>query len=224
MTGAPTRVRVWDAPVRLFHWSLAVLFGFSWWSAEEGHLDWHRLSGYAILTLVLFRILWGFLGSDTARFRHFLSGPSAVLSHLKTLRRKQTQPAIGHTPLGGWAILGMLLLLLVQCVLGLFAVDVDGIESGPLAVLVSFETGRLAADAHHLAFNALLALVVLHLAAIAYYGLVKRDNLIGPMITGAKRASLPAPSPKQASILLALLCLASALAAVYAAANAFWLH
>ena len=224
MTGGLARVRIWDAPVRLFHWSLAVLFGFSWWSAEEGRLDWHRLSGYAILTLVLFRILWGFLGSDTARFRQFLRGPSAILSHLKTLRGQQIQTAIGHTPLGGWSILAMLLLLLAQCILGLFAVDVDGIESGPLAVLVSFETGRLAADAHHLVFNTLLALVVLHLAAIAYYGLIKRDNLIGPMITGAKQTTNVQSSPRHAPVWLALLCLAAALGAVYAAANAFWLH
>ena len=223
MIGSTTRLRVWDAPVRLFHWSVAGLFVFSWWSAEEGRLDWHRISGYAVLTLVLFRIAWGLVGSETARFRNFLRGPSTLLVYLRSLRSKEANYTIGHNPLGGWAIISMLLLLLAQCVLGLFSVDVDGIESGPLAELVSFDAGRLAAETHHLIFYALLALVALHISAISFYGLVKRDNLIGPMITGVKRVSDAATQPRRASILRALALLGAAAGVTYAAAKAFWL-
>jgi len=119
--------------------------------------------------------------------------------------------------------MSMLLLLLAQCVLGLFSVDVDGIESGPLAVLVSFDIGRLAAETHHLTFYALLALVALHISAISFYGLVKRDNLIGPMITGVKHVSDAATQPRRASILRALALLGAAAGVTYAAAKAFWL-
>lgn len=224
MTDATTRVRIWDAPVRLFHWSIATLFAFSWWSAEAGRLDWHRLSGYAVLTLVLFRVMWGLAGSDTARFSHFLRGPSAALSHLKGLGRKERTSYIGHNPLGGWAVIAMLGLLLAQSVLGLFAIDVDGIESGPLAALVSFDAGRLAAEAHHFVFNALLALVVLHLAAIAFYALVKRDDIVGPMISGAKCVEDGAAQPKQAPLWRAVIILGAAAGLTFAAANAFWRH
>jgi cytochrome b len=216
-----TPTRIWDLPVRLVHWLVVPLAAFSWWSGEEGHLDWHRLSGFTLLTLVLFRLAWGVFGSQTARFAQFLRGPRAIGAYLK---QKPYVASVGHNPLGGWAVAAMLALMATQAALGLFAVDVDGIESGPLAVFVSFDVGRAAAKAHHLVFNILLALIVLHVAAIAFYALVKRDNLIGPMITGAKAIDPPpASAPAMAPWWLALaLGLASALF-VFAASKAFWL-
>lgn len=214
------RVRVWDGPLRLFHWSLPVLIAFSWWCAESGNLEWHRWSGYTILTLVLFRLVWGFVGSDTARFSQFVRGFRSIGAHL----RGAAGPTLGHNPLGALSVVAMLALLLAQTMLGLFAVDIDGIESGPLAVFVSFEQGRIAAEAHHLVFNTLLVLIALHLLAIAFYALVKRENLVGPMITGARRFEGPAGQPpRMAPLWRAILVAALAAGLVYAVAHAFWL-
>ena len=185
-TEKTARFRLWDAPVRLFHWAIVVLFAMSWGSGEYDNLELHRLFGYATLTLVLFRLGWGLAGSDTARFAYFLKGPRAVLAYAAGLARGDAPSHIGHNPLGGWSVMTILMLLLVQCGLGLFAVDVDGIESGPLNDLVSFETGRTVAHLHGAVFNLLLLVVLLHLAAIVFYRLVKRDNLILPMVTGTR--------------------------------------
>jgi cytochrome b len=170
-------MKVWDLSIRLFHWLLAALIVFSWW-AHEDHLDWHRLSGFAIAGLLVFRLWWGLAGSSTARFSSFLKSPAGVLAYL---RGAATGP--GHNPLGGWSVVAMLATLTLQVGLGLFAVDQDGFESGPLSRFVDFETGRLAAAGHELVFNLLVGLIVLHLLAIGWYG-VRRKNLVGPMITG----------------------------------------
>jgi cytochrome b len=180
-------VRVWDIPTRLFHWLIVALFGFSWWTAENDRLDWHMLSGYAILTLVLFRIYWGFAGSGTARFASFLKGPKAFLAYSARLFQRTGTPTLGHNPMGGWSVAALIALLLAQTVLGLFAIDVDGLNSGPLNRLVSFDTGRWMAGRHHSLFNLMLILVGLHIAAVAFYGLYKRENLLAAMITGRKR-------------------------------------
>jgi cytochrome b len=180
---APTRVRVWDVPTRVVHWSMVGLFAFSWWSAEEGELEWHRWSGYSLTALVLFRLYWGFFGGSTARFSQFLRGPRAVASYL----RGAAVPAPGHNPVGAWSVVLMLALLATQIVLGLFAVDVDGLESGPMSSLVSFETGRVAADWHETIFNVLLAIIAVHVLAALYYLVVRKQNLIGAMFTGKRR-------------------------------------
>src|SRR5688572_22217569 len=103
-------------------------------------MDWHRYSGYTMLGLLTFRIYWGIAGSSTARFARFVAGPRAVLNHLR-LPREERARVMGHTPLGGWSVVALLLAMIVQVSLGLFATDIDGIESGPLSHLVSFDTG-----------------------------------------------------------------------------------
>ena len=185
--GQDIAVRIWDLPIRLVHWMLVLLVATSWFTGKYGALDWHRWSGYAILTLVLFRIYWGFAGSSTARFADFLRGPHAVWGHSKTLFGRLGGKTTGHTPIGGWGIVTMLFLLLVQSGLGLFAVDVDGIESGPLSDLVSFDTGRYLARWHGKIVNILLVFIFLHLAAILHYAFYKRENLTAAMLTGVKR-------------------------------------
>jgi cytochrome b len=189
----PRPTKVWDVPVRLFHWLLVALFGFSWLTAENHWIELHRLSGYSILTLVLFRIYWAFAGSATARFTHFLRGPRTVLSHMLTIFRRDEAQSVGHNPLGGWNVIAMLLLLLLQTGLGLFAIDDYGIESGPLAHYVSFKTAERITDLHETVFNFLLVLIALHVVAVLCHLLIKRENLITPMITGNK-----ALTPKQA--------------------------
>jgi cytochrome b len=181
----PPAVLVWDLPVRLLHWLIVIAVGVSWWSAEERVMDVHRYSGYTLLGLVVFRIYWGFAGSSTARFGEFIRGPRAIAEYLRN-PPAPAQP--GHNPLGGWSVLALLLLLATQVTLGLFVTDVDGLESGPLSYLVSFETSRVLAEAHEIVFNVLLAFIALHIAAVAFYLLARRKNLIGAMFTGRQPA------------------------------------
>jgi cytochrome b len=178
--------KVWDAPTRLFHWLLVGLVAFSWWTAEEHLLTLHKASGLTILGLVVFRIYWGFMGPETARFGSFIKGPRAVLSYASSLLKPTHQLAFGHNPLGALSVAAIILALVAQVSLGLFAMDTDGLESGPLARFVSYDMAETAGDLHGDAFNILLVLIGLHIAAIAFYLIVKRANLIGPMITGRR--------------------------------------
>lgn len=175
------KVRVWDLPTRLFHWLLVALFGLSWWSAETGQMEWHQMSGISLLALLVFRLLWGFIGGSTARFAAFVKSPCTVIAYLRSGNRAASA---GHSPLGGYSVLAMLGMLAVQIIAGLLAVDVDGIESGPLSFLVTFDTARSAAAVHALAFNLMLALIALHVLAILYYTIIARQGLIQRMITG----------------------------------------
>ncbi|WP_030539432.1 cytochrome b/b6 domain-containing protein [Sphingobium sp. DC-2] len=179
----PVRLRIWDAPTRLFHWTLVLLIAAAWWTAEERMLDWHRLAGYCIAALLLFRLIWGLVGSETARFSSFVHGPMAVAAYARG--RRALSP--GHNPLGGWSVIALLGLLCIQLVLGTLAVDVDGIESGPFSYLVDFDTGRAAAEWHELIFNILLGFIALHVAAVFFYLFFRRENLIGAMISGSRK-------------------------------------
>lgn len=182
MVAGGVRVALWDLPTRLVHWALVLLIPFSWWSAEAHHMDWHRLSGYAILGLLLFRLIWGFVGSSSARFAEFVRGPRAVVAYA----RNKGGAVLGHNPMGGWSVVALLLLLVAQVGLGLFAVDIDGLESGPLSHWVSFDAGRAAAEWHEGTFKLLQLLIALHIAAVLFYLFVRRDNLIAAMLSGVK--------------------------------------
>lgn len=195
-SAGPRRVRLWDLPVRLVHWSFVLLLPALWWAAEvQSDIDLHKKLGYLMLALLVFRFLWGFVGSSTARFGQFVRGPRGVFSYLKGLRSQQAEPIVGHNPLGGWSVIALLVLLSAQLVIGLFAQDVDGIESGPLSYLVSYETADFARGLHQQVFNVLLGLVVLHLAAILFYRFVHRHDLVGPMVTGTKQFAAPVAEP-----------------------------
>jgi cytochrome b len=193
MTEQKVRQLVWDVPTRLFHWLLVALLGFSWWSAKSDHMDWHRYSGIGICGLIIFRVLWGFIGASSARFTHFVKGPQAVWAYVQSSVRSAPVPAQsispGHNPLGGWSVIALLMVIGAQLLTGLFAVDIDGIESGPLSDFISFDQGRAASGFHKLSFNLLLTLVVVHVAAVLLYLIVKRRNLIVPMITGFHTAN-----------------------------------
>ena len=169
---------VWDLPVRLVHWLLAGLIGFSWWSVHNHHTDWHIWSGCAILTLLIFRLLWGFIGSSTARWSSFVRGPAGVAAHLRGRWN-----GIGHTPLGALSVVAIFIALAVQVSLGLISEDEDGLYTGPLYRLVSTDTSDKARDLHELWFNVILGLIVLHLAAIIFYRF-RGKHLTKPMITG----------------------------------------
>jgi len=181
-------IRIWDLPTRLFHWILVVLVAFSVVSAEIGGnwLDWHMRSGYCILTLVLFRIMWGFAGSHHARFSNFVRPPAAALAYLRELRNGSAAAQAGHNPLGALSVVALLAALLLQASTGLFANDDSTSTEGPLAKLVSNHTSNLLTLVHEVNQYVLYTLVALHIAAIAYYYFAKRENLVTPMLTGDK--------------------------------------
>lgn len=194
--------------MRLVHWLLAMLIAFSWWSVHHHHTDWHIWSGCAILTLLIFRLLWGFVGSSTARFSSFVRGPRAVLAHLRGGWR-----GIGHTPLGALSILALFGAVAIQAGLGLISEDEDGIYTGPLSGLVNINTSDTARDIHELWFDVIVGLIVLHVAAIIFYRLRGRKLTLS-MITG--RAALgPGVQPmRPGKWWAALICLAVAIAIV----------
>jgi cytochrome b len=197
--------RVWDVPTRLFHWSLVVLVGLAWWTAETDREELHFYFGYAVLTALIFRVLWGIVGSSTARFATFVTGPRAVFRYI---RQRFSWPVAGHAPLGALSVLALLALLVFQTGTGLFASDEDGLAEGPLAGLVSIDMSDTMRELHEEAFNILLALIALHVAAILFYRVVLGKNLLGPMITG--RATLdPDVAPmRPGKWWVALICLA----------------
>ncbi|MFO1200561.1 MAG: cytochrome b/b6 domain-containing protein [Burkholderiaceae bacterium] len=208
------RVRIWDLPTRLFHWSLAVLVVFSIVTAHIGGawIDWHFRSGYAVLALIAFRIAWGFVGGRHARFANFLRGPSGIAAAL----RGEPAPHAGHNPLGGLSVIAMLALIGAQAVGGLFAND-DIASEGPLVRLVSKATSDTITTLHRINEKLIIALVVLHVAAIFFYLWRKRTNLVRPMITGDKSDVDPAQStPDDAALRVrAALLLALSAAAVW---------
>lgn len=180
-------LRVWDLPVRTLHWSLVIAIAICWWTGLHNELEYHLYSGYAVLWIVLMRVYWGVVGSSTARFANFVRGPKAILNYASTLHRRNTPHTHGHNALGAVIIILMMGLVLTVVILGLFAVDVDGLHSGPLSGYVSFRQGRHLAHLHYYWFTILLWVIVLHVAAVIFYFIYKRQNLIGPMISGKRR-------------------------------------
>jgi len=196
---------VWDLPVRLVHWTLAGLIAFSWWSVHNHHTDWHIWSGVAVLTLLIFRLLWGFFGSSTARWSGFIRGPGAVANYLRG-----GWYGVGHSPLAALSVIAMFLAVAVQVGLGLIAEDEDGIYTGPLAGLVRIETSDKARDFHELWFNVILGLIVLHVAAIIFYRL-RGKRLTSRMITGKGDLDARAAPMRLGKWWVAVICLAIAL-------------
>lgn len=205
-------VPIWDLPIRLFHWCVAALIGTSWATVETGHLVWHRLSGYAILTALIFRILWGLFGSETARFARFVRSPFAALRHLAEFGgTHEPDTEIGHNAAGGWMVLVLLALLIFQVGTGLFANSFDAEDvNGPLAHIVPARLSNRLTGLHAYAFNVILAAVALHLLAITAYAVVKRHNLTGAMLTGRKRLPRAVRPPRFAGPVRALVALAVA--------------
>lgn len=184
------RVKIWDGFVRISHWLIVLLVIAMWFTAEEGYMDWHLRLAAVTGALVITRVLWGFWGSDSARFATFLKGPGAVVSHLKEFRQGHYQPTNTHNAAGGWAAVLLLLVLALQFASGLFATD-EIFHSGPLASLVSNDFSDAATEFHETVFNVLVALVVVHVVAIILYRL-KGINLIAAMLHGY-RENVKAP-------------------------------
>lgn len=208
-------MRVWDIPTRLFHWALVVLVAACYVTEQAYWMDLHFLCGYAVLTLLIFRIVWGFLGSQTARFGNFVKNPVLAARHLARLFRREPDDEIGHNPAGGWMVLLLLALLLVSAVSGLFSND-DIAAEGPLAKYVSKYTSDIFSGVHDIVWDFLLAAIVLHILAILAYAVFKGQNLVRPMITGKKRLPATLRPPRMANPLLAVAVFLISIALVFA--------
>lgn len=175
------RIRVWDLPTRIFHWSLALLVLAAYLTQEFGLMAWHQRIGLTLLGLIVFRLIWGIVGSTYARFSSFVRRPATVMAYLRG-----SWHGIGHNPLGGWAVLALLLLPLTMALSGLFAND-DVDFRGLLADRVSGDISENLTRLHGKLFDALLILISLHVVAIAVHFWLKRENLVRPMFTGYRR-------------------------------------
>lgn len=174
-------VAVWDPLLRLVHWSFPLLIAAMWWTAQNHKWALHKRLGLVLFGLLAFRLLWGFMGPETARFAQFVKGPKAVLAYLRGETR--AGPAIGHSPLGGWSTVVLLGAMLLQVSLGLFAGDPFDGMTGPLNSLVGVSLADTITELHEIGFWVIVGLVALHLAAICYYA-AKGDDLLSPMVGG----------------------------------------
>jgi cytochrome b len=201
-------IRIWDLPTRTFHWLLAVLVVASIVSARlgGGAMTWHLRFGYAIFTLLAFRLLWGFVGGRWSRFSTFFYAPSTSLRYLRGGSLPHEHHHVGHNPLGAWSVFALLGVLAAQVATGLVADD-EIATNGPLLKYVSSATSSVASRWHkNYGQWIIIALVVLHLGAIVFYGLRRRQNLVGPMLHGDKLliGEVPAARDGMASRALAL--------------------
>ena len=208
-------IRVWDISTRLFHWMLVGLVIFSLITGNIGlsAMKYHEWSGFAIIILISFRLMWGIWGGQHSRFNSFVKGPQAVVRYARSLMRNDTKHHIGHNPLGGWSVIAMLTSLMIQAGTGLFAND-DILTEGPLYHLVSKETSDLLTGIHHLNLKVLVVLVIIHICAVLFYLIVKRENLIKPMITGNKIWDHP-HEPRWGNPLVALILVAAVAVMAY---------
>ena len=216
-------VPAWDLPTRAFHWTLLALIVWAWASVTfaealgDTTLVYHRANGLAILTLIVWRVIWGFAGSSTSRFTGFVRGPGTVASYAGALVRGHAARYLGHNPMGALRVLALLATVAAIGTLGLFAVDDNDLVGGPLYRLVGESQNIRLTRLHDQLFHRLLLpLVVLHIAVNTLYTLVRKDPLIQAMVTGRKPAATYADAPSAAVAPLgrALLCLAIAAAIV----------
>jgi cytochrome b len=207
VSGVPRRpVLVWDLPIRVFHWLTVLLVIAAYVTQRLNWMDWHAWIGEAILALVLFRVLWGWFGSETARFSSFLASPSAAMRHLSHAFRREPDLQVGHNAAGGWMVMVLIVLLFGETLTGLY-INNDVADSGPLTPWVPAWLANAITDGHSYIWDALVAAVALHLMAIALYAAAKGHNLLRPMVTGRKVMPATVREPKSASALLALLLL-----------------
>jgi len=184
----PVRERIWDPALRSFHWLLAAAVTTSWVLGEFGPdvMTFHFWSGYVIIGLLTFRLIWGLAGPRSARFASFVAGPGRTLGYVRRFVSAEPSHWPGHSPLGGWAVVAILVLLAAQVTTGLLADPEDYVNVGPLAHLVDADANRMASAWHDVIAKTILAFVVLHLAVMLWYRLRKGEDLVGPMLHGWK--------------------------------------
>jgi cytochrome b len=212
------KIQVWDAPTRLFHWLTAALVLAAYVTWRLDWMDWHAKAGYAVLALVIFRLLWGVVGSDTARFSRFVTSPRSAISHLKHALRRESDHQVGHNPAGAWMVLLLLALLLGETLSGLYVAN-DVADQGPLTELVPARIANAITALHWILWDALLAAIALHVLAIAIYAIAKGHDLLTPMVTGRKLQPHDAPHPHIGSLVRASLLLGVSALAVAVLVN-----
>lgn len=195
------RIRVWDLPLRLFHWALVVAIAVAFLSSEEdsGLNDWHVLSGWVAATLLAFRLVWGFVGGEHSRFVDFLN-LSGIRHHLSGLARGKVEPTVGHNPLGAIAVILLLLLVAVTVWSGAFL-------------------GEAGEELHEVVAWTLLALVAVHVLAVVFTSLLSRENLVRAMIDGTKpkqrhHLAMDARRPGPVALLLGAAAVSGAIYAI----------
>ena len=216
------KIRVWDLPTRLFHWVLALCLICLLVTGQMGGdaFVWHFRLGYTVLSLLLFRLVWGVVGGHWSRFRQFVKGPSAIAQYLRGMHG--TAQAVGHNPLGALSVLGLLFFPMLQVATGLISDD-EIANSGPLAKMVSGSWVSSATFYHaQIGKWILIALVLLHLAAVLFYGIKKRQNLLGPMLHGDQEAASPVASSRDDSASRTLAAVVFGLCAAAVAAMVQW--
>ena len=197
MRGAERKVFGWDAPTRLFHWLLVALVAAAYATWRLNWMEWHGWAGDAVLALLLFRLLWGVFGSETARFSRFVAAPRIAARHLARLFHREPDHQVGHNPAGGWMVLLLLALLLGETLTGLYIAN-DVAEVGPLTELVPAPLANAVTALHLIFWDVLLAAIALHVLVIVVYAVAKQQNLLRPMMTGWKTLPNRVPQPRMA--------------------------
>ncbi|QQX81479.1 cytochrome b/b6 domain-containing protein [Shewanella sp. KX20019] len=185
MTQNIVKVKVWDVPTRLFHWGMLCLLGGLWWTAESGEMEWHQLLAYSLMILLGMRLLWGFIGSDTAKFSHFVRSPKTVFNYLQKTKQHGISASIGHNPIGGYMVVALISLVTLQLVTGLFATD-EIFTEGPLYATVKDDTALWLTWLHKQNFDLILILAAIHVLAVGVH-MFKGDKIIAAMFSGYKR-------------------------------------
>ena len=211
-------ILVWDFPTRLFHWATVALIALAYVTYLLGWMDWHARAGDAVLTLVVFRLLWGFFGSDTSRFSRFVAAPRAAFAHLHRLFVPEPDRQVGHNAAGGWMVLLLLALVLGEALSGLY-VQNDVANQGPLTDITPARIANAITASHWIFWDALLAAIALHILAIAAYATAKGQDLVRTMITGVKMLPAGVAPPSVASPLRAAFLLGVSALGIAALAN-----
>lgn len=188
MDNSTAKVKVWDVYIRIFHWLLLICILVSFISFRLDEMDIHFISGHCVLALIIFRVIWGVVGSRTALFQSFIKGPGTILNYLQNPSSEKFKGIIGHSPIAALSVIAMLVVISVQVGTGLISDD-EILLQGPLAQFVSGEMSYQATTYHGINAKLIIGLIVLHLAAIAFYRFIKKDDIVKPMVTGQKNVS-----------------------------------
>lgn len=181
---------IWDLPVRLFHWLIAIAILGSWFTSDQDNdlIYYHMLLGYFILGLLIFRIIWGGVGTKHSKFKHFIPSLSTLIDYINDVKNGEKKHSVGHNPLGSLMVIIMIVLFFLQAISGLFIND-DVYSSGPYYGSVNEDVEKIMSLLHHNVFDYLVFAIGAHIVAIGYYEKVLKNNLILPMITGKKSAN-----------------------------------
>ncbi len=218
-----SKIKVWDIYIRTFHWLLLICILVSFISFRLDEMDIHFISGHCVLALLIFRVIWGVIGSRTALFHTFIKGPGAVLNYVKNPSSERFKGMIGHSPIAALSVIAMLGIISLQVATGLISDD-EILLQGPLAKYVSGEMSYQATTYHGINAKLIVGLIVLHLAAIAFYRFIKKDDIVKPMVTGQKEVAEDyaekAPSLDEKKPILAAMAILVAVAIAYFVFNA----